>query len=329
MHESPDQNTSEALQEIVPAGRKVVLRKVNVQAGVESGIALGDELRGVLRAPIVKGAPVDLENGNTSDVKSLFSREGRTYIETQTSTYEVIVEQERFTGLQIKSELGNVALPFDAREAQLGGGDVSRQFQRPEGGEQITLRINKDALQGVLLEAHNGEIFRAVGGRFFVLARVGDIHLPFYISSSGQSGKREGEWYPFFGYTGDWLIKGHIDRDKNGNKNGDMTYSPEITRVQQLLNENLILPKDDLDESGKIMRQNPTTKAWEIEFDIGRHLKYQRASTTEFAGRKDDDAAFMHRITGYAPSHKINQHGRGEFGEAWIQSIVSQIKPTR
>ena len=74
-------------------------------------------------------------------------------------------------------------------------------------------------------------------GRFFVVTNINGQLVPFYKSSAGTSGKTQGAWYPFFGYTGAWLVKGGIDKATS-----KMSYSSEIDRVTNLLNENLVFP---------------------------------------------------------------------------------------
>jgi hypothetical protein len=86
------------------------------------------------------------------------------------------------------------------------------------------------------LNKEGSVIFEAMQGRLFVVANINGQLIPFYKSSSGTDGKAQGDWYPFFGYTGNWLVKGGID------ENGKMNYSSEIDNVTKLLNENLVFP---------------------------------------------------------------------------------------
>jgi len=98
--------------------------------------------------------------------------------------------------------------------------------------------VNPDAMNGIILTDTNGHsIFNAMG-RTFVLCNVNGNVIPFYQSSRGSSDKIKGNWYPFFGYTGNWLIKGWV------NKNGKMSYSSEIDRVTELLNKYFKIPTD-------------------------------------------------------------------------------------
>lgn len=69
--------------------------------------------------------------------------------------------------------------------------------------------------------------------RKIVLARVGSGILPFYCSLAGTGGKTQGNWYPFFGVYGNWIIKSSRDDLENG-------YNiPEIQTAQKILNEQL------------------------------------------------------------------------------------------
>lgn len=114
--------------------------------------------------------------------------------------------------------------------------------------KQATVRLNKlsgnkfnvnpDTMKGVILTDTQGHsIFNAMG-RTFILCNVNGTVIPFYQSSKGTSGKIKGNWYPFFGYTGNWLIKGGVD------KNGKMSYSAGIDRITELLNKDFVIPTD-------------------------------------------------------------------------------------
>src|SRR3989344_209372 len=71
------------------AGDQVTLTKVSVQEGMTSGIASGSELSGRLTRDIRVGEDVLLSSGQTSKVRSTRTENGKTYIDTQTSTYEI------------------------------------------------------------------------------------------------------------------------------------------------------------------------------------------------------------------------------------------------
>jgi len=113
--------------------------------------------------------------------------------------------------------------------------NVEKVIGKGVNGEDIKVKINGDKLKGTILSRNGTFLFRAMQGRYFTLAKVGDFYLPFYISSAGTSGKIQGEWYPFFGYN-NWLVKGSVG------KMGEMEYSEKVSKVQKLLNENFIIP---------------------------------------------------------------------------------------
>ena len=68
-----------------------------------------------------------------------------------------------------------------------------------------------------------------------VFLKIGDRTLPFYRSSKGTSGKKEGGWFPFFGAGStkgaDWIIKGSGKDLESGHG------VPEIKRAQDFLNQ--------------------------------------------------------------------------------------------
>ena len=124
---------------------------------------------------------------------------------------------------------------------------VTQPYNR-RTSKQATVRLNKvsgekfnvnpETMKGVILTDTNGHsIFNAMG-RTFILCNVNGNVIPFYQSSRGTSGKIKGAWYPFFGYTGNWLIKGDVD------EKGNMSYSSEIDRVTKLLNKDFKIPTD-------------------------------------------------------------------------------------
>jgi len=222
--------------------------------------------------------------------------------------------------LVLESELGTVSIPDDMRSARLNG----KLFDADFGDTHI--RINKKALKGILCEINGGEIFRAMERRFFVVAKVGRIHVPFYISSEGTSGKRQGEWYPFFGYTGDWMVKGRVS------SSGDMTYHQEITKVQKILNENLLIPVSKISLKGRAgPDRDDHNEPTQVLFDINKHLKYKALENTdEYKKRSKQEsdpmlsAEYVASITGYKPDRKKIGHASSVAND-WIEEIVKKI----
>lgn len=299
-------------------GREIMLVKRSLIRGNSSQVNVGDTRKGKLARDVCVGEPIQLTEGqgNTSGIEEIY-QEGHSYFaKTETSIYEIIPV---FEGLELKNELGEISLPKDAKSVEINDDIVDLSWGDRNSGENYhRVYINKPALKDALLEVHGGDIFRAVQGRFMVIAKVKNIHLPFYISSSGASGKNEGEWYPFFGYTGNWLIKGGVVKD-----GGKMEYHPEISKIQELLNKNLIIPSSYLSVAGKFGSGIPKggVEPAKVYFDINDHLKYQNFFLTEY---KNDEKKFVERISGYRPAKVVND-GTG-LDQKWIKNILSSIR---
>lgn len=155
-------------------------------------------------------------------------------------------KENLFSGLDLRNEYGEAHLPFNAKIANLEGTNIDQSFSHPNLGE-YRLCVNKEQLNGYLIEVGSASVFYAMD-RVFVVAKVGNIHLPFFISSGGTGGKNAGEWYPFFGLSQGWLVKTNLSGEfGDGNK---MIYHSEITKVNELLNENLVLPMNIFDDKG-------------------------------------------------------------------------------
>jgi hypothetical protein len=162
-------------------------------------------------------------------------------------------------------------------------------FILPDNNPEGRIHINMDPLKDILVVPNNtltiidkttgkeivkqelnpegAVIFEAMQGRLFVVAKINGQLVPFYKSSAGTSGKVQGAWYPFFGYTGAWLVKGGIDK-----ATGKMSYSPEIDRVTDLLNENLVFPDQYL---SRVTNTINNTKG-EVIIDMNQAFKINR-----------------------------------------------------
>lgn len=297
-------------------GRRIRLVKKSITGGAESPVTIGTELYGVLLDDMGLGRSIDLgRGGNTSAVKSAYHEAGKTFIRTETSLYEIV---PGFEGLSLKNAYGEISLPEDAHEANLNEEVIDRELEDP-GGKKYKIYINKPALKDILLETHGGNLFRAMQGRFMILAKVGNIHLPFYISSEGTGGKKQGGWYPFFGDTGLWIVKGKIDKS-----NGEMHYHPEITKIQEILNKNLIFPSSFTSPKGKFGggKDKESNEPSTVYFDLNKHLKYQNWFFTEYKDK--DEKKFVERITGYKPERVTNDGGPSV--DKWIGDITKSIK---
>lgn len=289
-------------------GSDVALVKRGLLTQQTSAVSIGQALVGKLVKDITIGEVVDLGIANTSPVGRIAISEldGRINLDTQTSRYELL--DKRFKGLDLEIGQGSIHLPVDSQPARLDDRVVDFSFP---GGR---VHIDKPALKEVLLESHGAHVFRAVDFRFMVLARVGNIHLPFYVSSEGTSGKNEGEWYPFFGYTGDWIIKGSGVTDE-----GKMDYHPKVDAVREVLNKNLILPRS-MSPQGKLGYQHMTRQEPSlVVFDINNHLSYKAVDIYA----REDEKRFVSDMTGYLPTNVRNTHLSAT---PWINTIVGSIK---
>jgi len=216
--------------------------------------------------------------------------------------------------------------------------NVNKVIGKDKDGEDIKVVINGDKLKGTLLSKNGNYLFKAMQGRVFTLAKVGDFYLPFYISSAGTSGKIAGEWYPFFGYN-NWLVKGRV-----GAK-GEMEYSQKISEVQKLLNENFILPAKYLSADNKVAIGEQFVPARDAKGDIIREGKYNFEKMIPNENRKvlydlseDIDIITHHHQeqkgetklnehdwvaekTGFNPKNVVNDGGNS--ADNWINDIIA------
>lgn len=287
---------------------EVNVRKVGWKTEAsQSGTQVGTTMEGKLQDDIVVGKPITLTGGErTSAVERVYIENERIHADTATSKYEITPLDMLFHDAWFKNEQGNVAAPPDTLEARLDDRIIDTMVPN-EQGDTERMYINKNALQGILLEAHNGEIFRAVDGRLFVLTRVKNIHVPFY--------RNDGTWQPFFGYTGKYFIESTPEK-------GSAAWK-EIERVQNILNKNLVVPGKLLSADGQVVRPRGRGLPAEIVFDIGRHLKYQNVVATEFSNKETNDVGFIRYITGYNPKNVEND---GASKDKWVKEVLSHFR---
>jgi hypothetical protein len=99
-------------------GQTVRLKKYGIYSGKESAVQAGEVLGGDLKKSLQEGRPVRLDNGaNTSVVSRIINKTDRTFIKTQTSTYEISLFEEDFPGLNIENKWGKVQLSETAHVA--------------------------------------------------------------------------------------------------------------------------------------------------------------------------------------------------------------------
>ncbi len=229
-------------------------------------------------------------------------------------------EVERLSNKELTSptgkiNTGKIEIPI------LPSQNIDKTIYKDNKGVEYKVKANFKNLQDVLLGRNGKYLFRGMQGRFFVLAKVGDFYLPFYISSAGTSGKKQGEWYPFFGYTGNWLVKGRV-----GNK-GEMEYSQKISEVQKLLQENLQFPSRFLNLKGEMKVGD------NVIYDINQDFNYIEHFTTFGDGtvkREGDkypilkETLWIQEITGFDP-RKVHNDGEGS-ADTWINDIIALIE---
>ena len=328
-------------------GEHVAVQKVRKSVAGQPPAKDGPVFEGELLSDLVPGQVLALDSGMRAAqvLRVLNPRPGMQYIETKDGWYEAFLDlgevdrgaQDHLRQLETKgkdgspkpgdtvvqNEFGSVSVPSDMKVASLN----DEVFDQTFAGERTY--INKPALKGVLLESNGAEIFRAMGGRIFVVAKVGDMHLPFYISSSGTSGKKEGAWHPFFGYTREWIVKG--GSQEVDDENGLMRYSPEINKIQDVLNENLILPHNKLSPRGKAGDGLRGFEPQRTLFDINDHFVYQNVMFTDYVKNNDDldeaDKQYVKRVTGYDP-HKISGYNDVDVRavDSFTEAVVSRIE---
>lgn len=313
----------EILKPIPEVGSKVLLVKESITSGQRSNVGRGEELVGKLINTIEVGKPIMLENGSqTTRIQSIEQNRENIRIITETSVYKIY---KLFNGLSVNSDVGSVSLPEDAQKAELKPGSAPGFKFHGQEEKVFEIKIDRDELKDVLIQT-GGAAVHIIGNRYVVLARVGQAHVPFYRSSKGTDGKNAREWYPFFGHTGDWIIKGNIQSD------GNMQYLPEISKVQRVLNEHLILP-----DTGYLDKNFNLTSAsnGKIHYSIGQGIPitdfldsetYRKSDTYEEGERQ-----YMREITGYNPEKlKYYNPGRNDdpkriMSNKWMDDVLFGI----
>lgn len=237
--------------------------------------------------------------------------------ETSKSSSKSGVTVTNLSNLDLKNEHGSINTG-SLEQPVLPKGKVNKVIAKDKNGNDIRVSINYDKLKDILLGRNGKYIFRAMQGRFFVIAKVGDFYLPFYISSSGTSGKNEGEWYPFFGYN-NWLVKGKVT------ENGKMLYGSKVDDITKLLNENLQIPAKYFTQFGQIIGDGGTpAKPEKIFYDLNDDLPYE-SWFVEYDRNNSNytEEDFIIDRTGFNPSGVVND-GKGS-AYSWINGVLKLI----
>jgi hypothetical protein len=302
-------------------GSRVLLIKQSITEGKSSEVGQGEGLQGTLISSIKIGQPILFNNGSrTTTVQSIEVEQGSIRITTETSVYEL---HKLFSGLTIDSQIGRVSFPENARQPVLEPGSAPG-FKAQDGDKIVNLKINRDELKDFLIQVDEA-VVHIIGERYVVLARVGNAHIPFYRSSSGTDGKIQGEWYPFFGHTGDWLIKGNIEAD------GSMHYLPEITEIQKKLNQYLVLP-----DTGYLNKDMDILSDENIFYSVGKDIpidNFKDSNEFKYRGDNIEEAIrlYVKKITGYDPYLLKGYHpadedaAKEEKVDEWLSEVLQGI----
>lgn len=120
-------------------GVPVVLVKVKILPGKNSGVPVGTRVTGVLKSVVKTGQLVDIDGAKstTSSVKGIDMKNGKYYITTETSEYEIQIDVER----RMREGLNLVTLGAD-----LGGLEATDNY----GGKGVDgsklMRVAEDWL---------------------------------------------------------------------------------------------------------------------------------------------------------------------------------------
>lgn len=162
---------------------------------------------------------------------------------------DVIVKERVFSRLNPKQNFVNASIALDMNykeetkqptksESIVPTQQVGANASDRNKNESVADYVDRLEQQGIITNI-DGKSFFEANSRLAVIINVNGVKLPFYQSTQGTDGKKSGNWYPMFGFTGNWLIKGRIKEMKNG-------YGiKSIQNMQSFLNEN-IPEKDSL-----------------------------------------------------------------------------------
>lgn len=190
----------------------------------------------------------------------------------------------------------------------------SQVFNVTEGknkGKTLVFNIDESKLEDVIVPIDGKKLFIGMHGRFFVLAKVGNTTIPFYISSEGTSGKEKGKWYPFFGNASNgWLIKGTLEQMENN------YGSSEIAAVQDALNKHMMVPTGFIGLDGTLRGEDN-----KVIVDINNHVSFGSYSLGEkwTENDKERNAKF-----GISVDPKLNGH-TSPLIDDHIKGIVNAI----
>lgn len=209
-----------------------------------------------------------------------------------------------------QNQINKIINKFDKKE------DKFSDLPKIEKELPFNKRLDELFKNSVFVENEEGKKYILQNGtRIAVITNVKGMKIPFYQSSGGTGGKISGEWYPFFGNSGAWLIKGNIEDLKRG-------YDiPELKEMMDYLNLELpeYLYNNLLTDEQKQSFSNATWKR-----QVGK-IQSVKEKNPEFIIDPDEAGEYMAEILGYklsdAPSDGMDPK-RLEF----LQKMLDQIK---
>lgn len=212
-----------------------------------------------------------------------------------------------------QNQINNIINKFDKKENKIS--------DLPQIEKEISFneRLNELFKKSIFVESEDGKKYILQNGtRIAVITNVKGIQIPFYQSSGGTGGKISGEWYPFFGNSGAWLIKGNIEDLKRG-------YDiPELKEMMDYLNKNLpeYLYNNLLTDEQKQSFSNSTWKR-----QVGK-IQSVKDKNPEFIIDPDEAGEYMAKILGYklsdAPGDGMDSK-RSEFLQKILESIKTKL----
>jgi len=133
---------------------------------------------------------------------------------------EALYEQ----AVEIQNKIDGVTAPVST--------DAKADIER-KSGESVKDFMERLFSNNYFTEVSGKQIFSLTQGRWGVIVNIDGVQVPFYQSTSGTDTKVKGQWYPFFGDQGNWVIKGNSDDSNIG-------YGfKAIQDVQSFLNNNI------------------------------------------------------------------------------------------
>jgi hypothetical protein len=212
-----------------------------------------------------------------------------------------------------QNQINNIVNKFDKNEEKF------LDLPQIEKGLPFNERLNELFEKSVFVESEDGKKYILQNGtRIAVIADVNGVQIPFYQSSGGTGGKISGEWYPFFGNAGAWLIKGNIEDLKRG-------YGiAELKEMMDYLNTNLpeYLYNNLLTDEQKKSFSNSTWKR-----QVGK-IQSVKDKNPEFILDPDEAGEYMAKILGYKLSDAPRDGSdpkRSEFLEKILDSIKTKL----